>query len=57
MRDSAVLTLVGCSSTDGLGEQNHHLKSDAGRNRKPVEVKEEGSHTGEFGYIENEATV
>ena len=39
----------GCSFVDGLEGQHHHLESDAGRNRKPVEVTEEGGHVGQFG--------
>ena len=36
-------------SVDGLEGQYHHLESDAGRNRKPVDVtEEEAGHMGEF---------
>lgn len=44
-----------CSCIDGLEGQHHHLESDAGPNRKPVEVTEEGGHMGQFGKIVNEA--
>ena len=44
-----------CSSVDGLEGQCHHLESDVGHNRKPVEVMEEGGHMGEFGKIVNKA--
>ena len=44
-----------CSSVDGLEDQNHCLESDAGRNRKPVEVTEEVGRIGEFGKIVNKA--
>ena len=41
------LVLDGCSSVDGLESQHHRLESDAGRNRKPVEVTEEGGRDDE----------
>ena len=43
------------SSINGFEGQHHRLESDAGHNRKPVEVTEEGGHMGEFGKIVNEA--
>ena len=43
------LEVDGCSSVDGLEGQHHHAESDAGRNRKPVEIMEEAGHMGEFG--------
>ena len=49
------LEVDGCSSVDDLEDQHHHLESDAGRNRKSVEVTEEAGHMGEFGWIVNEA--
>ena len=36
------LEVDGCSSVDGLEGQHHRLESDAGSNRKPVDVMEEG---------------
>lgn len=42
------LEVGGCSSVDGLEGQHHDLELDAGHNRKPVEVSEEGGHMGEF---------
>ena len=42
------LEVDGFSSVDGLEVQHHHLESDAGRNRNPVEVTEEADHTGAF---------
>ena len=38
-----------CSFADGLEDQHHCLELDAGCDRKPVEVTEEGGHMGEFG--------
>ena len=49
------LEVDGCSSVDVLEGQHQCLESDAGRNRKSVEVTEEGGHMGEFGKIVNEA--
>ena len=49
------LEVDGFSSVDGLEVQHHHLESDVGRNRKPVEVMEEAGHMGESGWIANEA--
>ena len=40
------LEVAGCSSLDGLECQHHNLELDAGCNRKPVEVTEEGGHMG-----------
>ena len=36
----------GCSSIDGV--EGHHLESDAGCNRKSVEITEEGGHNPVF---------
>ena len=43
------------SFVDSLEGQHHRLELDPGRNRKPVEVMEEGGHIGEFGKIVNKA--
>ena len=40
------LEVDGCSSVDGFEGQHLHFESDAGCNRKPVEVSEEGGHMG-----------
>ena len=40
--------LNGCSSVDGLDGKHHYLELDAGCNRKPMEVTEEGGHLGVF---------
>ena len=37
-----------CGSADGLEGQHHHLEADAGLNRKPMEVTEDGGHVGEL---------
>ena len=41
---TSVWSLDWCSSVDGLEGQHHCLESDAGRNRKPVEVTGGESH-------------
>ena len=45
------------SDSDSLECQHYRLESDAHRNKKPVEVTEEGGHMGEFGKIVNEARL
>ena len=38
------LGVDGCSSVNSFEGQCHHVESDAGRSRRPVEVMEEGGH-------------
>ena len=40
------LEIDGCSSIDSLECQHHHLESDMGCNKKPVEVTEEEGSCG-----------
>ena len=47
------LEVDGCSSVDFFEVQHHLLESDAGHNRKSVEVTEEGVTWGKVGMIVN----